>query len=282
APSVEGPPKERPRFAWPAAYGIPVRERATKRGHVADMTYLVRTCPAANGRLRVEHAEFRFLSFDGIPAEDPRVLEALQLLAPLLAAIPAFIVDSSGRVLDLEGVDEMLATFAKTLPDEKADAVVKAFSGEQGRAIFKQATFARWRAWVESWLAYEPERGPRLDIEAEAFGQPQKHELSFDGWSGKRARLSLRSKFSKETVRAMLASLFGAFGATGVDLQKIEASTVEHTTRVETDWPEIRPYSVVTEQRISITFDGKTVERNETHDYRFDWANAKPVTCPPR
>jgi hypothetical protein len=281
ARSAEGLPKERARFTWPASYGVPVREQSTKRGHAADMAYVVRMCPAAQDRFRVEHADFHFLSFDGTPANDPAVAEALALLAPVLAAIPAFIVDRSGRVVDLEGVDEMLATLARTLPEEKLAVVTKAFSGEQGRAIFKQATFGRWRAWVENWLAYDPARGPKFEIMTDAFGQSQKHELAFDGWSGTRARLSVRSKLSEETMRAMLASLFGAFSARDVDLRKLENLDVEHAARVETDWPEIRPHSVVTEQRISVTFGGKTTEQNETHDYRFDWANAKPVTCPP-
>jgi hypothetical protein len=81
-------------------------------------------------------------------------------------------------------------------------------------------------------------------------------------------------------MQAMLGSLVGALGVKDLDPKKLENAKAEYSVRVETDWPEIRPHWVTTEKRISVEVEGKTAERIETHEYRFDWSAAKPVTCP--
>jgi hypothetical protein len=270
----------RPRFAWPVSYGVPVRERTVKGGVEAETSYVVRLCPGVNGGFRVEHSGFRFVSLGGIPADDPRIRQTIDQITPLGAVIPALILDASGRGIEVEGIDELLAGMEKSLPEFNAAPLRQAFASNEAREVLKQAILSRWRAWVEGWIVYDPASGPTTEIMSEGFGRQVRSELTFEGWVGEHARLSLNAKLSKEDVHALLTSVSRTLGVKDMKPTMFEDPQVSLGSRVETEWPELRPHWVTTEKRIAFTIAGETTRKDETHEFRFDWEAAKPVACP--
>jgi hypothetical protein len=277
------PPKDKPRFAWPVSRAVPVVETSTKGAqHSAEARYFVQICPAPNARRSIEIVDFRLVTLNGGSTKDPRVAAAAEATAPFLAAIPAFVVESTGEVVSAEGFDEMFVNITAKFARKGVERLRPVFETERGREILQEAAFARWRSWVETWLIYDPEFGPDIEVTTDILGTPEKTLLSFDGWKGTHAMLSFEMEFSKEGARSLIGWIMEAVGVKQLDEKTLESAELLQNAQIETDWPEIRPHWVRHEKNVRLTVAGELKERTQTHEYRFDWANSKAVSCKPR
>lgn len=258
---------------------VPVEERSTKNDHRSASHYLLQLCPGAGGNYRVEFTNFGLLELDGIPAADPRIAGAVASLAPVMAAIPAIVVDAKGAAVGIEGFDEAFNALAKSLPEAKVEEMRQLFASEKWRRILEEGCYDRWRTWVENWLAYDPRLGPNLEIVTNMGGAPQTHQLSFVGWSGTSARFSLETNFSREQLLSFFESLTDAASGKKFDEQTLQSASLVVKTQVESDWPTIRPHSARREKTFSMTADGQRRQRSEVQEFRFDWDNTEPAVC---
>src|SRR5262249_54223863 len=128
-------PREAPRFAWPVSRAVPVSEHVEKNGADANLRYLVSICPMDGGRVRIAHTDLPFETLNGIPADDPKVKGVVDRLAPVMAAIPTFVVEPSGEAVDVEGMDEMALSLGKLMTPENLARMKQLLASEQAREI---------------------------------------------------------------------------------------------------------------------------------------------------
>jgi hypothetical protein len=228
--------------------------------------------------LRIEHVDFEIVGVDGIKDRDPRVVELEKLM---LRAMPAFVVDATGALVDVQGFEEMAAALAPALSVERMAVFRKMFATEQARAVLKEAASSRWRLWIETWLMYDPALGPDIEFDTETLGTQQKLYVSFEGWNANRAQLSWGTQMSKETMQVLFGAIAAPMGIKDYKPEDVEEANIEQGGTVETDWPDLRPHIVTHAKTVSATIRGRMFQKEELREYRFDWASAKPATCPP-
>lgn len=275
-PSAHLRSNDRPRFAWHVPVSVSVHEHTEKSGHQGETDYFLDICPLKDGTLTIAHRRFRILSLDGIPASDKRIAPALERVAPLMAAIPVFVVTAEGRFVDVRGLEMMFAEMKKVLPKENVDVMRTAFSNPPQLATLKEAVAFRWRAWVEAWLFVDPAQGTPQTLGA-SVGDARRELYLREPTSSGRARLAARLKLDPRTAKPLVADLLRQFDQDPNKLDGIELSA-EDVWEIETDWPLIRPWRVRTQKTVRVTSKKKREERAEVHDFTFDWIRGKDRT----
>ncbi len=286
APSDENDPAlQAPEFAWSAPIAVTVVENVHKQKQTAKLAYRLDVCPSPDGTFDVSHHDFHFVSLNGIPANDPRVAEGLARLAPLSAAIPILVVGKNGRYRDIRGIDQMLAQLEKVVNKEQIETLRTFLKNPAQARLLTDAAAFRWKAWVESWLNYDPKLGKKQSVTGIVPGIPADKtphgEMTFEGpVSNGHVRLSQVTHLDGPEARHAMAALAAALEGSDVDLERMIVS-VDQSSEIETEWPKLRPARVVTKKAVNVELDGAKREFAETHEYLFDWdANGKEPECP--
>jgi hypothetical protein len=237
---------EPPRFAWKAPLTVHVTERATKDSRTATLSYWLDVCPKAPDLVVVTHRDFHFVDLMGKPASNPEFAQALKELAPVMAAIPRFVIDAQGKVTAVEGAADLLARLQAALPDADLRSLKETLETPAAMEAITASATERWQVWVQAWLEYDSHT-----ITAQDVVSPGRVKLE-------------RSAQAKDLPDP---TGFGAKIAMTVVLQ------------ADTEWPAIRPWTASSERTVHASVGSRSETHSETHQYAFDWA-AHPDAVP--
>jgi hypothetical protein len=288
APVASSPPNAlgalaQPRFDWGAPVAIGVQERSLKAEKESISTYDLEVCPRGGGQLVVTHRGFKFLRVAGRSASDPEVAAALQQVAPLLSAIPAFVVDRTGLLVEVEGIEAMLDRMEAALPNKGLDRLRSMLEDPGARRVFMAAASDRWQAWVGFWTQFDPRQGAQQIVTEPMPGPPSaevRSQIVVDRIvSPSHVWISRQTKLEGAQAAAMTQNVLKAFGVTDLNLQNYE-TTATLSVVAELGWPQLQPKLIQTRKVIAVTGEGKTQSRVEERHYTFDaWEPRRAASC---
>jgi hypothetical protein len=260
----------KPRFAWPVPGAVDVIEHVSKGEGDATTTYTIEVCRRGSDQLSVIHRDFAFQRVEGRSPDDPAVAAAVAQIAPISAAIPAFIINASGTLLEVEGIDGMLQRMEKAMPGN-ISRVRDALKTPAARSALSAAIGERWQAWVGVWTRFEPAKGAQQVISDTFPGPPPttvNSELSVDRvWAKNHVKLAWRTTLTGTQAAGLAKLLVKSFGARDMPLDGYELSG-NTLIEADMDWPSLRPKWVHTLKSITVTGAG-SVSKVEDHEYTF-------------
>ncbi len=215
-----------------------VTEQATKDSRTATLSYWLDVCPKAPDLVVVTHRDFHFVDLMGKPASNPEFAQALKELAPIMSAIPRFVIDAQGKMAAVEGPAELLARVQVALPDADLESLQQTLENPAAMAAITASATERWQVWVQAWLEYDQHSITARDVVGPG-----------------------RVKLERNATAKDLPDPTG-FGA------KI-AMTV--SLRADTEWPAIRPWTATSERTVHASVGSRSETHSETHHYIFDW-----------
>ena len=121
-------------------------------------------CPIAPGLLTLTHRDFRFVELLGKPASSAEFAPALAELAPIMSAIPRFVIDARGSVVSVEGLDALIARLQTALPHSSLEALRRTLENPAAMQALTNSAAERWQLWVQAWLGFEPRQIAPGDI----------------------------------------------------------------------------------------------------------------------
>ena len=278
-----GLPKSPPRFAWGAPISVRVEEATEKQGHKAVLSYWLDVCPSGPNGLTVTHRDVRFLRVEGAASDDPKIAPMVRQMDVLAGARPSFVIDSAGRLRDVQSLDDLRGRLDRTLSPQDFELVRPILADDGKVAVLKESVAYRWRGWVETWTRFDPGAGAKQDawwlVPDEQPKSGPVPTIAFEGRAdGGRVRLSARFQLAGDALRAIIGDILGRSGAEPVPLDGLEGS-VAQLLEVETEWLTLRPWQAHTRKEIRFRIDGKPTEWVEDHTYRFDWKGTKAPGC---
>jgi len=262
---------------------IPVRETVEKRGRRAELSYRLVLCPNEDGKLSVEHRDTRFVSLNGMPADDPSMAPTLRKLEPVMSAIPHLIISADGQYEGVRGWGQVLEQVGALLPEEGQAELQRLRENPRARALVELAVGRRWQTWVGTWLAFDPSRGfLEREVTLVPMGEPVPLRVEMDAKPGDEQgwwRLRATTRAGGRKAKAMMADALQAMGGKDVKPEGLEIEIVS-IREAETRWPVLRPRWAHSRKEIYLSHGGRRRERVEDHRYDLDWDNVTPAECP--
>jgi hypothetical protein len=238
APSASLPP-DPPRFAWRAPLAVPVEETGNSAGRQITTRYWLDLCPARDGAIAIARRGLEIVSINGVAPPADVVKKAHDVEEPLAAMV----VDHAGTFLP-----------------------------QDDRTAWR--TGDQWQGWVELWLHIDPSRGSPQDVSAKNIADGQPVTVSYGGLSDQhRPRFEARRRLSKDEVWELTKLTMMQAAISDVDLAK-NTVDAEEIVSVETDWPEVRPWSASSRKRVRYRSGGGERLYAEDRQYRFDWRSS--------
>ena len=251
-------------FAWPRDLAAEVElKRVSIRDdgrsnpqHVVEARYRLRTESQAGG-LRIVSEGLRITRIDGRPEGTPAVtgLGDAEATAALLA--PTLRVDAEGRVLEVEGLDELRRRMAAGIAAASPQAAPRA---EQIAriALSPERLSEHWASAVESWVGMELELGATYAMEVNE-ARPGTLEVSermacFPGGAINRCvQLRLESWLDGEMGTAQLQSqardLLGQLGAPDLPVEALRSLELRESVELLTEPERLIPHFVRSRRR---------------------------------
>jgi hypothetical protein len=177
-----------------------------------------------------------------------------------LARLPSVVVDASGQVVDLRGLEELMAE-ADPVTDEVLPAIEARYISD---AIDKS-----WHTWVGAWADWGTIEEPTEQRELEDGTEvPLSFSFTSVGTTG-RGLAVLRA--SADIDQERLEAVVGELPDGALDGAEVDGSIF---TEVVTDPATLRPASAVYEHEVVLTQDGQVAETIERRAVQFDWASS--------
>ena len=82
-----------------------------------ELAYHLDVCPDGNQGVTVSRRDLRFVSIDGVDAQDPSLAPQIRKLTPVIAAIAALVIDDEGRFQGVRGWEDVLDVLEAVLPE---------------------------------------------------------------------------------------------------------------------------------------------------------------------
>lgn len=176
----------------------------------------------------------------------------------VLARLPSVVVDEDGQVIDLVGLDELMAE-----ANPASDVVLPAIEAR----YVSDAVDKSWNTWIGAWAYW----GAIVETTEERVmddgtAAPLTFTFTSVGTTG-RGLAVLRATADIDQDR--LGAVAGELPPGSLEGVEVDGSIV---TEVVTDPATLRPESAVYEHEVTLTQDGQVVENVERRAVRFDWA----------
>jgi hypothetical protein len=281
----------KPHFAWPVPVAVHVVERKLVGESDSLMSYSLEACPRADGSVVVAHRNFKLERIKGRSAAEPQMAAAIAQLTPILSALPLLIVDASGALLEVEGIDEMVQRMQATMPASSMDRVAALLKNPEARGRLTAAIGERWQSWVGCWARFDPAKGAQQVVTDARPGLPSSAVTSHVNvdkvWAADRVGFSRRTPFEDQQAKALAAPLLEIMGA---EESALDGYEISGGLSIEADlgWPNLQPNKVRTRKTVTVTYRGSSKSRVEEHDFTFGpWTSnailpncAKPLPAP--
>lgn len=277
-------------FDWPAELHAQVQYTATRsrtvRGQSQQLemrgTYDVDTESVEDGLL----VKFRNLEVElpeATGGDDPRT-RLRDFLAKAGTRIPDYVVDENGRILRMEGVEEMranveaaLAQIAQSLPEQSRGPIQEMIRKTLSRERLEASVRETWNRDVGSWNGATLEVGQRYEKaqtgKAAMLGGmdvPMKVTYQLHGRRQCNAsaeeeacvELELRSFVDSASLSEAFDSYLKSLGGGQAQPPKLANLTIDQRMVLLTEPDTLIPHSVQTERTTSVTFSEGGVEQS--------------------
>lgn len=286
-------------FGWPVPSSAVVTEEILKKGNLAREEYRITLEEEGEDRLRLSTSDFRILSFNGRPATDPALADAMAQTQAIAGMIPDLLIKRSGEPVGVDGLDELieetLAFLSESDPEGDAEALEgtrKMMRSPQMRAGLEQVILDPWNLWVGAWTEIEIAAGEKHEFElTTSFGEmaiPTRGTLEHLG-AEKDVPDTIHLRLTTviddpEAGRQLFAQVMAMMKEAGADPTELQAvrEQVGFRRTVELDaWVEpatLRPHRARSRARSLISgpdpedpSEITSQESLELHVYTFEW-----------
>lgn len=270
-------------FGWPETGVVHVTEFAEKKGVKAEIVYELHICKAERGR-QITYRNFRFVTLDGVPADDDRIKDQVKQALVFARLIPVLWVGDDGRLIDLIGMQEMIRRVTVGVSDVKARAAMEQFAADPKMvAMIKAKSSEVWSAWVGAWVLFEPAGDAKQSfvVEIPLPSGKTERQIVIERVAEKGDLLRLRMKKTegnqelKSTLIQIMQPLLTTAPTPAKAQEMLRAADIERVTiwEVLTDPGTLRPTEAETKMTIVLSLPGQAPKsRFEHHRYAFDWA----------
>ena len=284
-------------FAWGERGEVRVFDSTLKQGKESETTFVLRWEPIeGTDDLLVEMADMAFVSYGGVPADDPSLAMAMGMLEPMLQVVPSFRITRAGDLVEVgdvgEALEAVLALYESEEGGEQKTAMLRqAFGSPQAQALVTNSIVENWTAWVGFWAGFEGEYDENYVVENDAVALAPQFDIAVGGSVEHRGMEALEASMTAvaDPERLMLR-MVGFFDAITDEedealrqARKRIASSFESAERVDSfgglyALDGLRPLEVTTEMRVRVTVvDGEPQQQIERHRYRFEWPGLEPL-----
>jgi len=259
---------------------------------LAEMNYLLEFKRHEGNNSIASLSDFSFEKINGKPLS----VELQEAVTPAIQAFnsfPDFIINSSGELIDIIGLEESIdgAGGAINSLREKAGTkseidTKKIFASQRAREMLVNALSEYWMCWVGAWVEFPCETGRTKEAE---FSRPiaggetpirgKRIYTNFGPVTGMPGfvHLKIESVIEDPALAKEMQKMFGEFDKEqGKDVSKEKIPTFKVTSYMETkiDLKSMRPIWAKRSKIIegSETGNGmKPFKSVESHEYRFNW-----------
>src|SRR5688572_24074054 len=272
-----------PRFVWAPPLAVTVTDVGSWDGDTSTASFWLDVCPVDERVIAVAFRDFKFALVNGQPASDPALAPALSRAEETASATPRLLLSRDGSYLGIEDPEEFVKRMARTFPGKNFEQVRSRLQRPDGRAVFEQAMGKYWQAWAGAWLAFVPSKGLEQKSlqDVPGAGSPLETETKF-AWSKSPGFAHIRqvTRGDADVLRVIAADAVAALGAPDLPSEALEG-TFESSFETVTEWPGVRRGSASWSRVVSLTVEGKSLRREERHDYAFDWQRSSAAAqCP--
>jgi hypothetical protein len=256
-------------FNWPASCAVPVVEEVLNEGGLFAMRYNLDLRHDGDD-LVVTFADITVTSVDGVAVSD----EVSAALSAQLA-LPGFVVDRTGVVLDFVDVEALVERLESIDPDGNFE-VTPELAGQLEEVVRS----SYWGSWVGVWVGWGSFEDAREfgTNEVGIGGETAVSNIEMESLGTADGQLvALRSTITlegAEFVRAMSAAL--RVVGNGFETTTNEAVNGRRVVTVEivSDPATLQPSTAFTSTETEFTLEGRTERRIEERRWKFDWKSA--------
>lgn len=279
-------------FGWPTSGSVQVSETALRKGKIAEISYLLSWAPVQDkDGFVLEYKNFEIGSFDGIPADDPRLKSALPMIQAGAAAIPKFLISEDGHLLEFLDYDKTLDAvldIAKRNGGLNADQfkqLEQQMRSPQAQQLMQEVSRKYWTSWVETWIDLEIGQGESLESVVElpiaGAAEPCTATLTVScrevfQHEGKRsARLTMDQVVEGDSAKDALFAMLAAVSPTPIPEDTFKRAEIHDHVEGVWEVATLLPHEVTTQRLVTIeTQDNRSPRtEEERHDYRFHWVD---------
>lgn len=273
-------------FSWPCPSTVEIKEKALKRGHTAELRYQLVCSEGEKGSRRFRLQGLQFDKIDGEPVAK-EVLQQLQAAIQSFDELPAFMVDSQGRLADVENMDKLLQSMAKAGSSQGNALPDRVLKDPKVAQMMKLILMDYWQCWVEHWIDFPAKSGePVSDVIQQSF-VPNTAAVSMnrtmevlppsDATPGTR-HLRMKSEMTGRQLAEFLKSLVpDQPDKAGQGLDDLPEARCFKIYEVKQDVEKRLPVWARRETNITLKEgkDDRFPPQVETHEYQFLWPAGK-------
>lgn len=272
------------RYAWPKGSAAAVEETVLKNGHTALERYRLRLVPV-EGEPTLQDVvidQLEMVSIDGDPIDTDEERARMAPVQQLAAAIPHVRIDEGGNVVDVVGTETMLETIVASRPEAEREQFRATMQGEAMKQIARAAGEKLWTGWVGGFNGLSvPPNEPVVAVttlqgDAGPVDQETKYLLTKKGdHVVVEASTVTPPAVARAVMLPMFKELIPATATRDEALAMLEQMQfdIRSTVTAELDPSTLRPFHIVAHRVTRVTMPGKSEERVEDHDWKFNWQN---------
>lgn len=287
------------KFAWPVPSRVTVSEVTLKKDKTAKIRYdIVLTKQKTGDNLELNFDNFELLQFNDLDISSPEgkalLGPALPQLQALQGAMPTLVINQSGEVVDVVGMEELAEKGVALLPaaDPAAREAMRTLMTSSAMiAQMKAKTQDFWRFWVGIWIGCPAAPGKEQVVDTEvpfmgakvlkvpltirndgpAADSPGNIQLSGNTiLQGEEATKALGAMMLQFTSQIPLKEGVKPFTPDMLKEMK-RTSKFSVVTDPKTLQPQQAHWEIVTDIQVGEEHRVQT----EKHDYVFDWKKAQ-------
>lgn len=285
------------KFAWPVPSRVTVSESTLKRDKTAKIRYdIVLNKQKTGDNLELRFDNFELLQFNDLDVSTPEgkatLGPALPQIQALQSAMPTLVINKSGEVVDVVGMEELVEKGVALLPDPTMRESMRALmSSPAMTAQIKAKTQDFWRVWVGAWIGCSAAAGKDQVVDTEVPVMPGKlikvpltihNDGPADGAPGN-IKLSgetiLQGEEATKALAGMMQQIAGQIpvkeGAKPFSPEMLKEMKRTSKFSVVTNPKTLQPQEAHSEIVTALQMEEERRVQTEKHDYVFDWKKAE-------
>ncbi len=279
--------KAKQSFDWPSPKTVKISELALKKGNTAELTYEIDFQRGKGRDYLVSLKNLTFKKLNG-SAVTPEIERGLQPAINAFNTMPTFVVNETGRLADIEGIERLVSATGNALAVD--DKTLDALKSKQATALLKHALSQYWTCWVEAWIDFDLPPGSEVErmfdqpLPGAEGGKPIRgvrkweHLGPVEGRSGL-VHLRMEETFKDESLTKAITELIHNFDQanqveSSEDSEDMPVVLATSSMEVQIDLMTLRPIWAKRTKHIQVNSDDPQFakfEQKESHEYSFTW-----------
>jgi hypothetical protein len=166
------------------------------------------------------------------------------------------VIDRTGALAGVTGIDEMIARSARALPQHDFSLVRSGAVGAATQAAVRREVEGRWLDWVGLWMRYDPSRGVTQEVTIDGAGGSFSTIVESKGSAEGHVKLRAHRQISAADLGPVARSINPLLGDAGIDMsQALQGG--DSVMDVDTEWPELRPRHAHMRSTVRFSWEGR-------------------------